>query len=272
MNNPLPASIAVRLLAIGLVALPTGCTSLKEAKLRAPTWFGLEQMEPSVYVAREVTDPQRAQLLASIQQARSQVIEVYGSLVSSPAVYACANRSCYESFNGYGDGRAVADGLLLMPKSFIPEAISHEWSHVELYARAGRSGYGRFPMWFHEGLAVVVSKLPSHSDDRLREAEKLGLPIPQRIRELGQLDAWSNALNEYRNFKDINVVYSAAGHEVRDWLKRAGQQGLLELIENVSSGEKFAAAYDRIAERAATGHENASNRRFEADAQRAAQP
>ena len=101
-------------------------------------------------------------------------------------------------------------------------------------------------MWFHEGLAVVVSKLPNHSDDKLREAEKLGLPIPKKIRELGELEAWSNALNEYRNSKGINVMYTAAGHEVRQWLKRAGQPGLLELIETVNSGEKFTAAYDRI--------------------------
>jgi len=117
-------------------------------------------------------------------------------------------------------------------------------------------------MWFHEGLAVVVSKLPNHSDEKLREAEKLGLPIPQRIGELGDFQAWSNALNEYQNSKGINVIYSAAGHEVREWLKRVGQQGLLELIEGVNSGEKFTAAYDRIAERTVA----------DAQKQRAAQP
>lgn len=274
MNHLLHPPITVRLLAVCLAGLLAGCGSLKEAKLHAPTWFGLEQMAPGIYVSREVTDQQRAQLVASIQQARSQVIEVYGSVISSPIVYACANRDCYESFNGSGDGRAVSGGFLLIPESFIPEAISHEWSHVELYARVGHSGYRRFPMWFHEGLAVAVSKLPNHSDDKLHEAEELGLPIPQRIRELGELEAWSNALNEYRNSKGISVMYSAAGHEVRGWLKRVEQQGLLELIETVNSGEKFTTAYDRIAGTAVMGHENASNQRFEADPQkqRADQP
>ena len=160
------------------------------------------------------------------------------------------DRDCYESFNGYGDGRAVADGFLLIPKSFGPEAISHEWAHAELYARVGRAGYRQIPMWFHEGLAVAVSKLPNHSDDTLREAERLGLPIPARIKDLESLRVWSNALNDYQNSKGLNVVYSAAGHEVREWLGRAGQQGLLDLLEAVNSGDEFGAAYRRIADAA----------------------
>src|SRR4029077_4698589 len=144
--------------------------------------------------------------------------------------YACMDRDCYESFNGYGDGRAVADGFLLIPKSFVPEAISTEGAHAELYARVGRAGYRKIPMWFHEGLAVAVSKLPNHSDDTLREAERLGLPIPSRIKELEAPGVWSNALNDYQNSKGLNVVYSAAGHEVREWLGRGGKQRVVGLL------------------------------------------
>ena len=268
MNHALHAPTAAQLLVLGLVAFLSGCGTLKEAKLHAPTWFGLEQVAPSVYVSREVTDQQRAQLLASIQQARNQVIEVYGTVISSPEVYACANRDCYESFNGYGDGRAVADGFLLLPKSFTPGAISHEWSHVELYTRVGRSGYRKIPMWFHEGLAVAVSKLPNHSDDTLRKAEASGFAIPRDIKAFGELKVWSSALKEYQNADGLNVMYAAAGREVRNWLKRVGSRGLLELIEAVNSGEDFVVAYDRIPQTAVTVVDHASNPRFETDAKK----
>jgi hypothetical protein len=248
----LQASIAVRLLAISLMAFLWGCATLNETKLHAPTWFGLERMAPNVYVSREVTDQQRGQLLASIRQARKQVTEAFGSIVSDPEIYACADRGCYASFNGYGDGRVVAGGVLLLPKSFIPEAIAHEWSHVELHARVGRSGYRRIPMWFHEGLAVAVSRLPAHSDDTLRRAQARGYAVPQDVRALGDLKVWSDALRQYQNGEGLNVVYAAAGREVRGWLECVGSRGLPDLIEALNSGEQFVVAYDRIAQTVAT--------------------
>lgn len=256
------------------MVLLSGCGTLREARLRAPTWFGLEEMAPHVYVSRGLPDPQRTLLLASLRQARSQMLEVYGAVVSSPVVYGCASRDCYESFNGYGDGRAVADGILLVPKSFIPEAISHEWSHVELRARVSRSGHRRIPMWFHEGLAVAVSKLPNHSDETLRAAKARGFAIPEDIKAFGELKVWSNALDEYRNPEGLNVMYAAAGHEVRNWLARVGRRGLLALIEAIDSGERFSAAYDRIALTAKMVGDNAPDSRFEAVARklRAAHP
>jgi hypothetical protein len=172
--------MTARLFAVSFAALLAGCGTLNEAKLHAPTWFGLEEVAPNLYVSPDVTDPQRAQLRESIAEAESYMTEVFGAVASRPVIYICSNPDCYTAFNGYGDGRAVGNnGILLSPRilhsprSVLPAMISHEWAHVELYTRVGRSAYRRFPMWFHEGLAVVVSKLPNHSEDALREAESL---------------------------------------------------------------------------------------------------
>lgn len=55
---------------------------------------------------------------------------------------------------------------------------------------------------------------------------------------------WTPAfMKEYENPKGLNVVYSTAGHEVRIWYQRVGQEGLLKLIEALKSGEKFSAVY-----------------------------
>jgi hypothetical protein len=238
----------VLMLYISLVILLVGCSALKEAKLKQPTWFGMEAISPNIYVSKAVTETQREQLMLSMQQAKSRVNEIYGNVVSSPVVYACADRNCYKSFNGYGNGRAVgASGILLISESLTPEVISHEWSHVELYVRMGRIRYGKFPMWFHEGLAVVVSKLTRHSDEALRQARQLGIPIPKDIKMLGEQKVWNSALKQYHNDKGINVMYAAAGHEVREWLRHAGTSGLQQLIDDVNAGEDFSMAYDRIA-------------------------
>lgn len=267
MNHIRHSPFIIWLLIIGIIASLPGCGTLKEAKLLAPSWFGLEQIAPSVYVSRDVTGQQRAQLLAAIPQARNQLIEVYGSVISSPNFYGFANIDRYKSFNGYGNGRAIGEsGILLLPVSFSSEVLSHEWSHVELYARVGNTGYGKIPMWFHEGLAVAVSKLPRHSDETLRKAESRGLVIPKDIKTYGELKAWSRALKKFHNDEGLNVMYAAAGHEVRDWLKRVDRKGLLELLDAINAGEDFVVAYNRIAQAAAEGDGDASNQLLESDA------
>jgi len=229
---------------IFLAALVSGCNTMKQkqARLLDPTSYGMEQIAPRVYVGKEILADQRKQLLQSVETARQRVAAFYGGLVSDPTIYGCATRECIEFFGGMGDGYAVkATGILLWPKSLIPEAIAHEWSHIELYARLdGR--WGGMPGWFNEGLAVVVSDLPHHSEAVYQEAVSSGYPIPL-LSDLAGRQWTPSFMKRYENPKGLNIVYSTVGHEVRMWYQRVGQQGLLKLIEALKSGERFSAVY-----------------------------
>jgi hypothetical protein len=230
-----------RLYAFYVLALLGGCSTLeqKQARLLDATSFGMEQIAPRVYVSKEVSENQRKQLLDAIEKARHRVTSFYGSLVSDPALYACAARECIEFFGGRGDGYAVkATGILLWQKSFIPEAIAHEWSHVELFARLDGKFMG-MPGWFTEGLAVVVSELPNHSEAVYQEAVSSGYLIPS-MRDLAGRD-WD--FKKFENPKGLNVFYSTAGHEVRTWYQRVGQPGLLNLTEALKAGKRFSDVY-----------------------------
>jgi hypothetical protein len=243
--KPYPRSASVAwLYAFGILVLLGGCTTLKQkqARLLHATSFGMEQIAPRVYVSKEVSDVQRKQLLSSIETARHRVTEFYGGLVSDPTIYGCATRECIEFFGGMGDGYAVQmTGILLSPKSFIPEPIAHEWSHVELFARLDGKFMG-MPGWFNEGLAVVVSELPQHSEAVYQEAVSSGYPIPSMSDLAGR--QWTPAfMREYENPKGLNIVYSTVGHEVRVWYQRVGQAGLLDLIDALKAGEQFSDTY-----------------------------
>jgi hypothetical protein len=229
---------------ISLLVLLGGCTTLKQkqARLLDATSFGMEQIAPRVYVSKEVSDDQRKQLLSSIEKARHRVTTFYGGLVSDPTIYGCATQDCIEFFGGMGDGYAVQmTGILLWPKSFIPEPIAHEWSHVELFARLGDAGMKRIPGWFNEGLAVVVSELPQHSEAMYQEAVSSGYAIPS-MSDLHRRE-WGPLFKQYENPKGINIIYSTVGHEVRMWYQRVGQAGLLRLIEALKAGKKFSDIY-----------------------------
>lgn len=244
--------------------LASGCGILKESKLLSPTENGLVEIAPRVYVSAEKSDELQKKLLVSLASAKGQIIEIYGSVISNPNVYAFYDREHFESFNGFGDGRAVFSfgnsGIMLIPKSIIPEAIAHEWSHNELLARVGRSGLRTIPVWFNEGLAVITSKLPRHSEEVWAELKQDGVDLP-KIGELETIDQWIAANRKtYENQKGRNVVYTAAGHEVRAWFKQVGQAGLLELLDVVKAGGNFNEQCREIIEATACGtHNTAEN-------------
>lgn len=247
ISNKTDMTKSVPLLACAAMIFVAACTVIQDARLAAPTKYGLEELAPNVYVSSDVDARQRHELLDAIEEARNRVAAIYGSRISDPPIYACSTRKCFESFGGRGDGYAIrGTGILLIPKSFVAHAISHEWSHVELQARIGRSHMGTVPLWFNEGLAVVVGDYPGHSEAIWQEAVANGYPIPplDDLRSFGQ---WIAAFKKYPNPKGLNVVYASAGHEVRSWLQQVRLPGLLALIEAVKGGEKFSAAYSRLA-------------------------
>ena len=221
-----------------------GCTALKEAKLLDPLENGLVEIAPRVYVSEDMSAAQRQKLLEEITKAKPKLVRVFGSVTTHPAVYAFTNRNHYESLGGYGSGRAVKDGIMLMPKAMNSCAIAHEWTHVELYARVKKSGYRKLPMWFHEGLATFVGCVPQHSEAVWQEAVHAGYPIPP-LDELKTISDWMAAFRKYSNPKRLNIVYATAGHEVRNWYKRAGQKGLLELLNAMREDGKFKDVYGR---------------------------
>jgi hypothetical protein len=229
------------LLTVGVVALLTGCATLKQAKLLEPTWFGMERIAPRVYAARDVPEEKRQELSALYEEGKRRVAMFYGNLLTDPRILGCATQACIESFGGHGDGFAtgkVRPSLLLWTKTFGAGEVAHEWAHLELFARVGPEGGRAVPMWFHEGLATVVGGIPRHSEAVYQEAVSSGYPIPP-LSELRTGVQWGDAFKKYSNPKGLNVVYATAGHEVRAWLQRVGKEGLFALFERLKSGESF---------------------------------
>jgi len=253
---------------VGVAILLTGCSTLKQAKLLEPTWFGMEQIAPHVYVANDVPQEKRQKLLESYEEGKRRIEAFYGSLLTDATIYGCAARECIESFGGWGDGFAAGkmqSGILLWTKTFGSGEVAHEWSHLELAARVGPEGMRTVPMWFHEGLATVVGDIPRHSEAVYREAVANGFPIPP-LSELITGTQWGEAFGKYPNAKGLNVVYATAGHEVRAWLQRCGREGLFALIERLRSGERFSTAFDAIAEKGVAADAETSKLRTGADA------
>lgn len=239
-------AIAVLMCSLAL----TGCGTLHSARMWFPKASGLDEITHQLYVEPSMAAEQRQELQRQIALGRATVGAFYGDVTSSPYIVACITSACDTRFGSYGQ-RAAAYGdmaIRLSAKGLAAPLIAHEWSHAELYRRAGGWWHARkIPRWFDEGVAVVLANEPRHSEDNWREIQRLGIPFPQ-LAELESFSDWGMALRKYGETEgDVpgnrHVVYTAAGQEIRDFLACTGPTGILTVLHSVRSGSSFDQAY-----------------------------
>lgn len=245
--------IAVLLLSLSAIG---GCSILQGGKLLAPESFGLTAVTPSIYVEAGADEATRAELRAAMERAERSIRAAYGSVNSRPIVHACVSEGCYEAFGGRGSvAKVYGNRVLLSPRGLNWHFIAHEWSHAEMRSRLTFSAWWHMPQWFDEGVAVAVSEAPEHSEDHWQYLVASNIPRPSReeLHAFKSLRQWLDAVHRYgedknierkaRGEPEIHPLYSAAGHELRPWIAKAGSSGLLAFIERLNGGEEFDSAY-----------------------------
>jgi len=250
-----PARVAMphicRALLLGACAvLLAGCGALHSAPMWFPKTSGMDEVTPLLYVEPSMTADQRQELQRQIEIAHATLVAFYGDATATPYFVACLTKACDVRFGSYGQ-RAAAYGdfaIRLSAEGLSSPLIAHEWSHAELYRRAGGWWSARnVPRWFDEGVAVVVANEPRHSEDNWREIQNRGLPIP-KLDELTSFSDWGAAMGRYGETEgdvpgNFHVVYTTAGHEVRTFLSCAGPAGLNALLDALHAGAAFEKAY-----------------------------
>ena len=230
--------------------LLTACGTARSAWMWFPKFTGMDEVNPQLYVEPAMSTEQRQDVQQQIVLGRAQVERFYGSITTTPYFVACMTDECDKRFGSYGT-RAAAFGdvaIRLSANGLSAPLVAHEWSHVELFHRVGGWWSARkIPRWFDEGVAVVVADEPRHSEENWHEIQHKGLPVPQ-LSELVSFRQWGIAVNRYGETvgdvpSNLHVVYTAAGHEVRGLLAGSGSTAVATVLESVSGGSTFDAAY-----------------------------
>lgn len=235
--------------------LTSGCSVIQSGKLLAPESFGLIPIAPNIYVEKGMDNAIQVKLREGTGKAEEALHAAYGSVNSRPNIHACATEKCYESFGGRGEkAKVFGNRILLSPRGLNWHLTAHEWSHSEMSTRLSPFAWKRMPQWFDEGVAVVISEAPEHSESHWQYlvAKNIGRPTSEELHTLRSLKEWINAYDHYDKNKiermvkgepEISPVYAAAGHELRPWLAKVGSQGLLAFIARMNEGADFEAAY-----------------------------
>jgi len=246
----------LKILVLFLSSLASGCSIIQGSKLLIPESFNLTPISPTVYVEVGTDKEIREQLLVAMEKAENAIRKAYGSVKSHPIIHACVSEGCYESFGGRGSkAKVYGNRILLSPRGLNWHFLAHEWSHSEIQSRLTFSAWWSLPQWFNEGVAVVVSEAPEHSETHWNYlvTSNISRPSQKELYELKSLRQWLDAVEHYgatqnanrraNGESEVRPLYTAAGIEVRPWLSKTGSQGLLAVIESLNNGEEFDSVY-----------------------------
>ena len=231
----------------------SACGALHNARIWFPGASGMDEIDAALYVEPAMSAQQRAALQRQIELGRARVEAFYGSITTAPYFVACVTAQCAARFGSYGEP-ATAFGDMAIRLSLndrLTRLVAHEWSHAELYRRAGGWRHiGKIPRWFDEGVAVVVADEALHAPANWDEIARRGLPTPPLTELISRRD-WAGAVKKYGETRgddpnNLRVVYSTAGAEVRTFLACAGTVGVAAVLAAVRADEPFDAAYARV--------------------------
>ena len=236
----------------------SACGALHNARMWFPGASGMDEIHAALYVEPAMSAEQRGALQRQIELGRARVEAFYGSITTAPYFVACVTAQCAARFGSYGEP-ATAFGDMAIRLSLddrLPRLVAHEWSHAELYRRAGGWRHiGKIPRWFDEGVAVVVADEALHAPAHWDEIARRGLSTPP-LTELVSRRDWAAAVQKYGETRgddpsNLRVVYSTAGHEVRAFVACAGRAGVAAVLDAVQADEPFDAAYARVGRKCA---------------------
>lgn len=207
-------------------------------RILMPEAWGLSEVAPRVW-----TDaPTRADdLLALAGTARTRVAEFFGDTPPRPTLVLCSSARCARDFGIGGAGLSMADmAVLVSPAGLNQGTLTHEMTHSRLHRSMGPASILNqpYPTWFDEGLATHVAGHPAWRGTVTRAAR-------DRVRRVEHFWQWDDA---YRAL-GAGLAYSAAAAEVADIERRAGQKGLIELIDRAEAGEDFGRVLEGISGR-----------------------
>lgn len=227
-----------------LLLLPVAGALLLErplAALACPRCFGMVQAADGVYVESVMPTDSRAHVLKLLTQAEDRVGRFYGSLEYRPRVLVCMSDGCFQHIGGGGNrvGSMGSFGLMISSQGEDPVLMSHELSHVELHGRVGlwKVFTGAIPVWFDEGVAVLVSDDPVYLRPARGNEDRCKAGPPPNMPETPE--DWRDELQQ-----EGDVLYAQAACQTDYWmLGNGGPPAVPRVLARVAGGESFDTIY-----------------------------
>lgn len=207
----------------------------------------LEFNQTNIYVNPQMSKKERLNIIFLYQKSRLRIDSLFGSTESKPsilvgntneviALFGNSNTKNYQRQpTGMTHLTPFGAYIILSPEGTNIDVLSHELSHAELMQRLGwQTRRQKIPIWFDEGLAMLVDKRFGYWTD-----------LQEDWRSLNDVEKNDSSVFSLQNIQtteqfftdDSQLHYFLAQEEVARWYKKKGQKGLLELIEKLKEND-----------------------------------
>lgn len=205
----------------------------------------MHEADDNIYISPDATEKEIQQSLALVREAKKRNTELWGDILSNPVFIFCTGWEDYYKFGMYRTQAMTrmnfaGEYIILSPLGMNPDDVSHEMCHAELYSRVGFENDKNIPLWFHEGLAMLVCKeYPGNYKGYLAEWNKMTKSSPDII----PLERISSDEDFYSSPSRSNLAYWRSGMEVSRWFAKSKRKGVLSLLDELKKGYEFNNAY-----------------------------
>lgn len=191
---------------------------------------GMTQVRSGIWIEAGVSKPDQDAILRRIGAAQAAMKSSFGKLYALPQWHICATERC-DVANGIPN-RATTYGAFFITVSSKavadPVTYVHELVHAQMASALPLSlgATARYPAWFDEGLATVISKSVGYPDAKTNCAAELKKPLPKTAAEFKELSKPQGA----------GPIYTRSACAVRAWL---GNQPVSAARARLAQGGKL---------------------------------
>jgi len=211
----------------------------------AVVWSSFNKIDRNIYVQPNISDQNRKMVLDNISKAKDRVVKLCGSYNAKPTIIVCEDANMRKKFGmknstGMTQKTIVGTYVILGPDGMNIDVIAHELIHSELVYRFGWFKSIKTPIWFDDGLATQVDYRPQYSESEWINKTDNG----RKVLEMSELDSPKQFYVSDLNTRILH--YTLVKHELHRWLSIVGQNGLIELFDEVNKGKDIYKVYNEI--------------------------
>lgn len=203
------------------------------------------EIADNIYINKNYTGDQQ-EVLDLISQAEERDRAFYGELSfwDETVIIICDDEKLISKL---GNDHATPTYYFPSKKHYICisdkylelDILAHEITHAELHTRLSKDALLRLPTWFDEGLAIQNDYREQYSEEQWIEQTDNGKNTVA-LEDMDTPSEFYAGEAEDRRFRYLN-----AKHELAGWMAEHGQQGLLELLDELNNGADFSTAYGK---------------------------
>jgi hypothetical protein len=200
----------------------------------------------NIYISKDTPKKLQDSIIFILKETDKRVCAFLNTdkLTKNPVRIFCYSNSLLSDYGGSNlilTYKTPINSFIVFSKDRIdPDMLSHELLHAEFCSRTGYFKNKNIPVWFDEGLAMLVDYRKEYSEEKYSEL-KDSVETKIKLSELAAPEKFYSG-NHY-------VHFLAARHEVYSWYNHVKIEGLKDLINRTANGENFYLVYRELVDK-----------------------